>query len=227
MGPAGASFTDRLLAWNSRCAGLCPRRSTLPRETSSPHLWLWIGSEKACPVTAQGIWAFSPEKSVFPGFLRTGAHPAPGLGVQHGRGGAMDSSPGRRRVGPYQPGFAALRSRRQDHPCTAISLDAPGGGSSASTGPPSGMGLVLSGYWKRSIPRTQTNLYPRGGSPGIPQWYREADVGTAPTMHRVTRFCWVIRPPGQMFRKPGIWPLPPRLAWVYEVSLKRAGVIPP
>lgn len=86
--PAGASLTDQPSAWNFRCATV--PRSIGPKEASSPCLWLWIGSEKACPVTAQGIWAFSPEKCVFPGFLRTGAHPAPGLGVQNGREGEMD-----------------------------------------------------------------------------------------------------------------------------------------
>lgn len=61
-GSVGAPLPDRLSVWNSRCACLCPRRSSLPKGTSSLRLWLWIGSEKACPVTAQGIWALSPEK---------------------------------------------------------------------------------------------------------------------------------------------------------------------
>ena len=90
--PAGATWTPcpSGASWGLSC---CPafslefqvclgaRRFTPPKETFRLRLWLWIGSEKACPVTAQGIWAFSPEKSVFPGFLRAGAHPAPGLGV--------------------------------------------------------------------------------------------------------------------------------------------------
>lgn len=94
---------------------LCPCRSTAPKETSSPRLWLWISSEEACPVTAQGIWAFSPEKSVFPGFLRTGAHPAPGLGVQEGREGGMDSSPGRQRRQPLAS--EAVPARPPRHGC--------------------------------------------------------------------------------------------------------------
>lgn len=57
--------------------------------------------------------------------------------------------------------------------------------------------------------------------------YHEADVDVTSTEHRVTHSGGLSGLQSQMFRKPGIWPLPPRLARVYEVSLKRAGVIRP
>lgn len=123
---------------------LGPRRFMPPKEASSPCLWLWISSEKACPMTAQGIWAFSPEKSVFPGFLRTGAHPAPGLGVQEGREGEMDSSPARR-------GHPALSSEVLE----TVPARPPRHGQarvSPVLGGISEMGLELSSYWKRNIP---------------------------------------------------------------------------
>lgn len=52
---------------------MCPHKQfhTAQRNFQS-MLVAWYCSREVCPVTAARIWAFSPEKSVFPGFLRKG-----------------------------------------------------------------------------------------------------------------------------------------------------------
>lgn len=54
----------------------------------------WFCSQEVCPVTAPGIWAFSPEKSVFPGFLRR-RPTLPLLGHRERRDGRWVCVPGR------------------------------------------------------------------------------------------------------------------------------------
>lgn len=147
-------------------------------------LWLRISSEKACPVTAQGIWAFRPEKSVFPGFLRTGAHPAPGRGAQSGREGEVDSGPESDSVRPYHPRLAALcpRLAQQGRPSVALNPSTPGRSFSA-LGAPSAGELALSSSWKRSIPYAHTKSDPLDGCPstphGLPRGTRGRDVREA------------------------------------------------
>lgn len=53
------------------CLHVSPYFHTAQRNFQST-LVAWYCSQEVCPVTAAGIWAFSPEKSVFPGFLRKG-----------------------------------------------------------------------------------------------------------------------------------------------------------
>lgn len=79
----------------------------------------------------------------------------------------MDSGPGRRQ----RLSFAVLHPglSRQGHHGMAVSLSTSGRSSPAS-GAPSEMRLVLSSYWKRSIPHAQTNLFPWGGFPSTPCW---------------------------------------------------------
>lgn len=171
-------------------AGPCPCVFTPSKETCSPHLWLWIGSEKVCPVTAQGIWAFSPEKSVFPGFLRTGAHPAPSLGVRNGREGRW--SPALEGGGVGSCHQSEAHGPRQDHP----------GPRTAGEHVPR-VQIILGDveFLEKRHSHTRTTV-----GPGVLSWHwvSWAVCGCDVPHAWVTGIHWVIRPPG-----PRVFKVPP------------------
>lgn len=123
---------------------------------------------QVCPVTAPGIWAFSPEKSVFPGFLR-GAHPAP-VGAHRRGGGQM----GLRALGGLHAlgGSACIRPCHLRPPAALCPL-----------APARECVLVWECPGKDTCPFALSA-------------YCRADVDEMFLKHRVTLVHWVIRPLG-------------------------------